>query len=66
MLLTANLFPLTVAAIAFTLNTIAISYKSMAAGAFRYDCGRSDHLGVRVLPAVPAWDHTRQELGGWE
>ena len=30
MLLTANLFPLTVAAIAFTLNTIAIFYQSMA------------------------------------
>lgn len=34
MLLTANLFPLTVAAIAFTLNTIAIFYHSMAAVPF--------------------------------
>lgn len=34
MLLTANLFPLTVAAIAFTLNTIAIFYHSLAAVPF--------------------------------
>lgn len=34
MLLTANLFPLTVAAIAFVLNTIAIFYKSLAAVPF--------------------------------
>jgi transmembrane 9 superfamily member 3 len=34
MLLTANLFPLTVAAIAFVLNTIAIFYQSLAAVPF--------------------------------